>query len=121
MRLRRDLAADQGKQGPQSGSVGGGGVELDSGGKHSRLIEAFKDLHLAFSALSCSISISSCLVRCSISKTGRQLQIANQRRQRGNVERYSDLLIQGNGSKPGEVDMVVGAEQADEQQQGACA
>jgi len=49
------------------------------------------------------------------------LQIANQRRQRGKVERYSDLLIQGNGSKPGEVDMVVGAEQADEQQQGTCA
>jgi hypothetical protein len=33
---RRELAADQGEEGPQSGSVGGGGVELDSGGKHSR-------------------------------------------------------------------------------------
>jgi len=49
------------------------------------------------------------------------LHIANQRRQRGNVERYSDLLIQGEGPKPGEVDMVIGAEQADEQQQRTCA
>jgi len=75
--VRRDLTAGQGKEGPQSGSVGGGGVELDSGGKHSRCMEAFKASHLAFSALSCAISISICLVRSSISRTGRQFSIDN--------------------------------------------
>ena len=81
--LRRDLTADQGEEGPQSGSVGGGGVELDSGGKHSRCMEAFKAFHLALSASSCAISISVCFVRCSISlvcrsisRTGRQLSVA---------------------------------------------
>jgi hypothetical protein len=51
-RLRWDLAADQGEEGPQSGSVGGGGVELDSGAKHSRMMEALKAFSLAFSSLS---------------------------------------------------------------------
>ena len=40
-RIRRDLAADQ--------------SEPDSGRKHSRCMEAFKALDLAFSALSCAI------------------------------------------------------------------
>jgi hypothetical protein len=80
--LRRNLAADQGEEGPQSGSVGGSGVELDSGGKHSSLMETFKALHLALSVSSCAISLSICFVRCSISlvcfsisRTGRQLSI----------------------------------------------
>jgi hypothetical protein len=74
--LRRNLAVDQGEEGPQSGSVGGGGVELDSGGKHSRLLEAFKDLQLAFSALSCAISLSISFVCGSIPRTGRQFSVA---------------------------------------------
>ena len=41
-----------------------------------------------------ALACSSHLVSCSISKTGRQFSIAKQRRQSGNVERYSDLLIQ---------------------------
>jgi hypothetical protein len=48
----------QGQEGIQSGSVDVTGIELDSGGKQSRLIEALKAFSLAFSALSCSISFS---------------------------------------------------------------
>ncbi|MFN7901007.1 MAG: hypothetical protein ACK5N0_15370, partial [Synechococcaceae cyanobacterium] len=39
--LRRRLA-DQGEEGLESGSVGVGRVKLESGGKHSRLMEASK-------------------------------------------------------------------------------
>jgi hypothetical protein len=40
--------AHQRKEGPQSGSVGWGGVELYSGGKQCCLIKALKALSLAF-------------------------------------------------------------------------
>jgi hypothetical protein len=57
----------QGQEGAQSGSVACTGIELDSGPKQSRLIEAlkalslaFKALSLVFSALSCSVSLSIC-------------------------------------------------------------
>ena len=48
----------QGQEGIQSGSIDVTGIELDSGGKQSRLIEALKAFSLAFSALSCSVSFS---------------------------------------------------------------
>jgi hypothetical protein len=38
-----------GEELPQSGSVGSGGLEQDSGGKQSRLVKAFKALSLAVS------------------------------------------------------------------------
>ncbi len=98
--LRRDLTADQGEEGPQSGSVGGGGVELDSGGKHSRCMEAFKAFHLALSASSCAISISISLVRRSISRTGRQFSIDNNCRHRGKDEKESPLLLELDGCVP---------------------
>ncbi|MFM9100147.1 MAG: hypothetical protein ACKOPS_01930, partial [Cyanobium sp.] len=41
--------AQQAQEGLQSGAVGIGGIELDSGGKHSRLTDAFKAFSLAFS------------------------------------------------------------------------
>jgi hypothetical protein len=113
-----NLAADQGEEGPQSGSVGGGGVELDSGGKHSRWMEAFKALDLAFSALSCAISISICLVRCSISRTGRQLSIDSHCRHRGSDEKGSPLLWERDACA-GEGDVVIGGEQGDQAEQQA--
>ena len=48
----------QGKEGPQSLPVEGCGIELDSGGKQRCLIKALKALSLAFSRLSCSVSLS---------------------------------------------------------------
>ena len=121
--LRRDLAADQGEEGPQSGSVGGGGVELDSGGKHSRLIEALKAFSLAFSSLSCAISISICLVRCSISlvrrsisRTGRQLSIDKNCRHRGKDEKGSPLLLELE-TCTGDGDVVIGGKQGDQAEQ----
>ena len=124
-RLRRDLTADQGEEGPQSGSVDGGGVELDSGGKHSRCMEAFKALHLAFSALSCAISISVCLVRCSISlvcrsisRTGRQFSIDNNCRHRGKDEKESPLLLEREAAA-GDDDVVIGGEQGDQAEEQA--
>jgi hypothetical protein len=63
----------QGEEGPQSGSVGWGGVELHSGGKQCCLIKtlkalclAFSCLSLAFSRLSCSVSFLICSVSLSI-------------------------------------------------------
>lgn len=53
-----------------------------------------------------AFSSSSHLVRCSISNTGLQFNLANQRRQRGKVKRYSDLLIHRNGSDAGDVDII---------------
>ena len=53
-----------GKKGLEPGSVGACRVELDSGGKRSRLMEALKAFSLAFSGLSCKISLSSS-IRCS--------------------------------------------------------
>ncbi len=47
----------------ESGSVGGSGVELDSSGKQCCLIKALKAFCLAFSRLSCKISLSSCFIR----------------------------------------------------------
>ena len=58
--------AHQGEEGPQSGSVDFGGIELDSGGKQCCLIKALKSLSLAFSLLSCSVSFSICFVLSSI-------------------------------------------------------
>jgi len=45
---------------PQSLSVASGGIELDSGGKQRCLIKALKAFSLAFSRLSCSVSVSIC-------------------------------------------------------------
>jgi hypothetical protein len=56
----------QGKEGPQSISIGCGGFELHSGVKQCCLIKALKALSLAFSRLSCSISFSSCFIRHSL-------------------------------------------------------
>lgn len=68
---------------------------------------------------SLAFSSSSHFVLCSISNTGLQFNLANQRRQSGKVERYSDLLIHRNGSDAWEVDMAVGGEKRDQDQQGA--
>jgi len=112
----RRSSADQGEEGPQSGSVGGRGVELDSGGKHSRWMEAFKASHLAFSASSCAISISSSLVRCSISRTGRQFSIDKNCRHRGKDEQGSPLLFELDACA-GDVDVVIGGKQGDQAEQ----
>jgi predicted transcriptional regulator len=123
--LRRELTADQGEEGPQSGSVDGGGVELDSGGKHSRCMEAFKAFHLALSASSCAISISVCFVRCSISLvcrsislTGRQLSVDKNCRHRGSDEQDSPLLLEREVAA-GDVDVVIGGEQGDQAEEQA--
>ena len=50
------------QEGLQSGAIDVCGIELDSGGKHSCLTDAFKVFSLAFSCLSCSISFSICFV-----------------------------------------------------------
>jgi hypothetical protein len=44
---------------------------------------------------------------------------ANQRRQRGKEERYSDLLIDRDGSEAGEIDMGIRSEQCDQRNQQA--
>jgi hypothetical protein len=67
---RRNHCPAQGEEGPQSGSIGRGWVELHAGGKHSRLMEAFKDFSLEVSALSSSVSFSICslsFLTCKIS------------------------------------------------------
>ncbi len=88
-------------------------------------MEAFKDLHLAFSALSCSISISISLVRSSISlvrrsisRTGRQLRVDKNCRHGGSNERDSPLLLELDACA-GEGDVVIGGKQGDQAEQQA--
>ncbi|MEI6830328.1 MAG: hypothetical protein WCK64_10865 [Synechococcaceae cyanobacterium ELA445] len=60
-----------------------------------------------FSVSSCSNSLFSCFVRCSMSYTGRQLNVASKRRQGGNVETHSDLVRGLDGSEVEEVVIAV--------------
>ena len=129
--LPRNHCPVQGEEGPQSGSIGSGWVELHAGGKHSRLMEAFKDFSLEFSALSssvsfsicslsfltrkisfsiCAISLSSCFERCSISRTGRQLSIDNHERHGGSDPGDAPLLLEVDAASA-EGDVVIGGEQ----------
>jgi hypothetical protein len=130
--------AHQGNEGPQSGSIGWGGVELHSGGKQCCLIKALKALSLAFSCLSlafsrlscsvsllisfirCTASLSSCLERClicsissSIPRTGRQLRVDKNCRHRGNDEKDSPLLLETDAAAEGG-DVVIGGKQSDQ-------
>jgi hypothetical protein len=68
---------------------------------------------LAFSDLSCAISISISLVRCSISRTGRQLSIDKNERHGGSDAGDSPLLRERHASA-GEGDVVIGGEQGDQ-------
>ena len=81
-------------------------------------MEAFKALHLAFSSLSCAISISISLVRCSISRTGRQLSVDKNCRHRGSDEKDSPLLLEREVAA-GDVDVVIGGEQGDQAEEQA--
>ena len=132
----------QGKEGPQSISIGCGGFELDSGGKQCCLINALKALSLAFSPLSCSISLSISFIRCSaslsfclerclicsisssISRTGRQLRVApkwravfnesdNHCRQRGSDEGDAPLLLEADTAAEGG-DVVIRGKECDQ-------
>jgi len=132
--LQRPLR-HQVEEGPQSLSVGFGGFELDSGGKQCCLIKALKALSLAFSRLSCSVSLSICFVlssicfiRCSaslsfclerclicsisssISRTGRQLRIDNHCRHRGSDEGDAPLLLEADTAAEGG-DVVIGGKE----------
>ncbi len=113
--LQRPLA-HQGKEGPQSGSVGCGGIELDSGGKQCCLIKALKALSLAFSSfslafsrLSCSVSFLICSISISISRTGRQLRVDKNCRHRGSDEGDAPLLLEADAAAE-DGDVVIGGE-----------
>jgi hypothetical protein len=135
--LQRPLR-HQVEEGPQSLSVGFGGVELHSGGKQCCLIKALKALSLAFSRLSCSVSLSICFVlssicfiRCSaslsfclerclicsisssISRTGRQLRIDNHCCHRGSDEGDAPLLLEADAAAEGG-DVVIGRKEGDQ-------
>jgi hypothetical protein len=121
----------QGKEGPQSISIGFGGFELDSGGKQCCLIKALKALSLAFSRLSCSISPSISFIRCSASlsfccerclicsisssipRTGRQLRVDKNDRHRGSDEGYAPLLLEADAAAEGG-DVVIGGKESDQ-------
>ena len=66
-----------------------------------------------------SDSILSCLVRCSMSYTGRQLSVASKRRQGGKVETHSDLLMGRESAEAGEVVIAVVGGERNQEQQGA--
>ena len=76
-------------------------------------MEASKALCLAFSALSCSISLLKASIRVSKSGSRRQLSIDKNCRQRGNDENDAPLLLEREVST-GEGDVVIGGEQRDE-------
>ena len=62
LQIGRTDVRDQGQEELEPGSVGGSGIELESSGKQCCLIKALKAFSLAFSRLSCSISLSSCFI-----------------------------------------------------------
>ena len=66
IRIRLWSLIQEGKKGLEPGSVGACRVELDSGGKHSLLMEALKAFSLAFSCLSLAFSCLSCSVSFAI-------------------------------------------------------
>jgi hypothetical protein len=125
----------------ESGSVGVGGIELDSGGKQSSLMEALKAFSLALICLSrsvsfsirslslltskisfliCSLSLLICsdsrlkaFVLASMSRTGRQFSIDKNNRHRGSDEGNSPLLGELEGAA-GEGDVVIGGKKRDQ-------
>ena len=119
------------EEGPQSISVCCGGIELDSGGKQCCLIKTLKALSLAFSRLSCSVSLSICFLRCSaslsfclerclicsisrsISRTGRQLRVDKNDRHRGSDEGDAPLLLEADAAAEGG-DVVIGGKECDQ-------
>ena len=110
----------QGDEGPQSISVGWGGVELHSGGKQCCLIKtlkalclAFSCLSLAFSRLSCSVSSLICSISISITRTGRQLRVDNHCRHRGSDEGDAPLLLEADAAAE-DGDVVIGRKKSDQ-------
>ena len=122
----------QGDKGSESSPVERAGIALDSGGKQRSLIKALKAFSLALILLSCSvalsirslsfltrkISLSICLVRSSISRTGRQLSIDNNCRHRGGDAGDSPLLGEGDGV-PEEGEVVIGGKESDQTEHAA--
>ena len=123
--LRRNAAANQGQEGLESGPVGPGTIELDSGGKQSRLMEALKAFSLAVSRLSCSVSLltrkmslsiglvlpsirfirhSCCILRCSLSGSQRQWSVAP--KWRAALHEY-DNINRHRGSDEGDAPLLV--------------
>ena len=92
---------------------------------------AFSCLSLAFSRLSCSVSLSICFIRCSASlsfclerclicsisssipRTGRQLRVDKNDRHRGSDEGDTPLLLEGDAAAEG-VDVVIGGKESDQ-------
>ena len=88
---------------------------------------AFSCLSLAFSRLSCSVSLSICLERClicsissSIPRTGRQLRVDKNDRHRGSDEGDAPLLLEAD-VVAGEGDVVIGGKQGDQAEDQAAA
>ena len=92
---------------------------------------AFSCLSLAFSRLSCSVSLSICFIRCtaslsfclerclicsissSISRTGRQLRVDNHCRHRGSDEGNAPLLLEADAAAEGG-DVVIRGKESDQ-------
>ena len=81
---------------------------------------SFKRFSLSSSRFSLSSdSILSCLVRCSMSYTGRQLSVASKRRQGGKVETHSDLLMGREFAELEDVVVAIVRCERNQEQQGA--
>ena len=88
---------------------------------------SFKRFSLSSSLFSLSSSpfslssdlILSCSVSCSMSYTGRQLNVARKRRQGGKVETHSDLVMGRESAEAGEVVIAVVRGERNQEQQGA--
>ena len=92
---------------------------------------AFSCLSLAFSRLSCSVSLSICFIRCtaslsfclerclicsissSIPRTGRQLRVDKNDRHRGSDEGDAPLLLEDDAAAEGG-DVVIGGKESDQ-------
>ena len=88
-------------------------LDSSSASRAFSFFSSFKRFSLSSSRLSLSCP------RISMSYTGRQLSVANKRRQGGNVETHSDLVIGRESAEVGEVVMAVVGGERDQEQQAA--
>jgi hypothetical protein len=100
-------------------SVAGGIGEEESAVSSSESSLDSSAASCAFSFLSRSDSCLDSIALICASIVGCQFNFANKRRQGGKEERNSDLLINRDAVTGGDVDMAVGGEQRDQDDQGA--
>ena len=116
---KAQILQQQGQGFAQLQSVSGGIGKQESALSSSKSSLDSSAASRAFSFHSRSVSCLDSIALICASIVGCQFNLANQRRQGGKEERNSDLLINRDAEMGGDVDMAVGGEERDQDDQGA--